>query len=348
MTLTRTITTLAAIGTLVNAADVTTPDNELLQHINDLINGVASAEKFRMDAISTPSAPASGKFFIYPTTTGLKLMGSGGEESVIGMRVCNGRLTLQTGAPVTSADVTAATSLYFSPWLGNLVSIYNGTYWVNHMFSELTLSLSGLAANTNFDVFIYNSAGTLTLEAVAWTNDTTRATNLTTQDGVYVKFGATSRRYLGTFRTTSTIGQCEDSFQRRLVYNLYNKVERRMYFGEATSHAYTTATWRAWNNSTANQMEFVMGILENASIMVTVQGTWGTTNQAAVAAALNQASAPSLPLDVVAFDTSNSNLIKSNAKALLPILGYNYIRGYEFGNTSITFASIYMSAVSLN
>jgi len=42
-----------------------------------------------------------------------------------------------------------------------------------------------------------------------WTDDTTRATALTTQDGVYVKAGDAARRYLGTVRINSSGGQID-------------------------------------------------------------------------------------------------------------------------------------------
>lgn len=350
MTITLTISTLATLGTLVNAADVTTPDNQLLAHMNNVLNGSQSAEQVRYDVISTPSTPASNKFKFYFKTAGPYFLDSSGNEiSLLPAQArCDGRLTLQSGAPVTSSDVTAATSLYFTPWLGNHIAIYTGSAWKLYTFSELTLALTGLAANTNFDVFIYDNAGTLTLETTAWTNDTTRATALTTQDGVYVRTGATTRRYLGTIRTTGTIGQCEDSFQRRLVWNMYNKVSRRGYFAEATSHSYTTGTWRAWNNSAANQMDFVVGILDNAAIAISLKATWGTTNAAAAAAGLNQATTPSTSLDALVFDTSNTNQIKNAVAVQIPALGYNYIRALEFGAASITFASIYISTFMMN
>lgn len=175
--------------------------------------------------------------------------------------ICQGRLTLTSGTAVTTSDVTAATSIYFTPYNGNLLGLYNGTAWELWSFTELTLSLSGLTLGKNYDVFVYDSSGTLTLEAVVWTDDTTRATALTTQDGIYVKSGTTTKRYLGTFRTTGTTGQCEDSAVKRFVYNAYNKVSRALLRQEsASSWNYTSATVRQVNGSTANQVEVVVGL----------------------------------------------------------------------------------------
>ena len=185
-------------------------------------------------------------------------------ENSLDQSICQGRLTLTSGTAITTSDVTAATTLYFTPYQGNRIAVYDGTTWKIYSLTEKSLSLSGLAANTNFDIFIYDNAGTLTLEALAWTNGTTRATALASQDGIYVKSGATTRRYLGTIRTTGTIGQCEDSAAKRFLWNAYNRVPRALSITDTTnSWTYTTATWRSANSSTANRVEMVIGLSEN-------------------------------------------------------------------------------------
>ena len=175
----------------------------------------------------------------------------------------NGRLTLTSGVPVTTSDVTAATSVYFTPYKGNNLSLYNTEFeeWRFYEFSELTLSLSGYTADYNYDIFVYESSGAPTLESLIWTNDTTRATALATQDGIYVKSGDTTRRYLGTIRTTGTIGQCEDSALRRYCWNLYNGTQRMMYDDTWTPTGWTyNGGWRPSNNDSARRVEYVIGL----------------------------------------------------------------------------------------
>jgi hypothetical protein len=176
---------------------------------------------------------------------------------------CQGRLTLTTATPVTTSDVTAATTLYFTPYLGNTCAIYDGTKWTRFKFSELSIAVPN-TTSTMYDVWLINNSGVLALEVLAWTNDTTRATALTTQDGVYVKTGATTRRYLGSFRTTGVAGQTEDSLAKRFVWNYYNRVIRRMKVVEATgTWTYTTATYRQANAAAANQLDFIVGVAED-------------------------------------------------------------------------------------
>jgi len=180
-----------------------------------------------------------------------------------------GRLTLTSGIPVTSGDITAATVLYFTPYMGNKIELYYAGEWTEYLFNELSLSLSGYTADKNYDIFIYNNSGTLTLESVAWTNDTTRATALTTQDGVYVKSGDSTRRYLGTIRTTSTTGQCADSANKRYCWNYYNRVNKHSWkASDWVGHNYSSSSWRYWNNDSSFKIEFVTGVLQFINIHV--------------------------------------------------------------------------------
>lgn len=186
--------------------------------------------------------------------------------------ICQGRLTLTTGVPVTTSDVTGATTIYFTPYTGNLITLYDGTRWNLYTFTERSLALGTLTADRPYDVFLYDNAGTLTLEFTAWTSFNTRATALTTQDGIYVKSGATTRRYLGTFYTTSTTttedsggGTTSQVGGKRHLWNYYNRVPRSLAVIDTTnSWTYTTSAWRSANNTTNNKVEYIVGIVEDA------------------------------------------------------------------------------------
>jgi hypothetical protein len=180
--------------------------------------------------------------------------------------ICDGRLTLESGVPISTTDQTAKTTLYFTPYKGNKISIYDGTRWKLYTFAELSISLAGKTADKNNDVFVYDNSGTLTLELVEWTNDSTRATALALQDGVYCKTGALTRRYLGTIRTTGTTGQCETSRLKWFVWNLYNQALIDLWREETTSYSYTTLTWRQAYASAANQVEFVQGLTRRVDL----------------------------------------------------------------------------------
>lgn len=178
-----------------------------------------------------------------------------------------GRLTLASGTPVTTTDQTAKTALYYTPYKGNRISLYDGSAnWNTYAFSELSIAVPS-TSNQMYDVFVYANSGTATLELVAWTNATTRATALATQDGRLVLSGATTRRYMGSFSTTGTSGETEDSLTKRYVWNYYNRVVRPMVALEGTSTwTYTTNAFRQANANSANQLDFVIGVSEDAVV----------------------------------------------------------------------------------
>jgi len=179
--------------------------------------------------------------------------------------LCNGRLTGTTAVPVTTADVVDFTDLFFTPYKGNEVSLYDGTNWIRHEFTERTLDISAFTASKNYDIFLYNNAGTLTLSGTVWTNDTTRATALVAQDGVLCKTGALTYRYLGTIYMDAA-QKCQDTTALRYVWNYYNRVPEFMKCVDTTDNwTYTTATWRAANGSSTDgvgRFSFVIGVNE--------------------------------------------------------------------------------------
>lgn len=174
------------------------------------------------------------------------------------------RLTLTSATPVTTSDVTAAGTIYLTPYKGNLIWLYDGAaQWNAFNLTEISLALS-LTSGKPYDVFVYDNAGTPTLETLVWTNDTTRATALATQDGILVKTGATTRRYAGSIYASGA-NTTEDSLVKRYVWNYYNRVFRAMRAVEATNTwSYSTATYQQANASTANQLDYMCGVLEDA------------------------------------------------------------------------------------
>jgi len=197
--------------------------------------------------------------------------------------ICNGRLTLTSGAAVTTGDVSGATTVYFTPYKGNQISIYNGTVWVNYVFTELsqattdiTKSPASVANNSNYDVFAWNDSGTLrATRGPAWSSDTSRGTGAGTTEielfeGRYVNKvaitngpGARLGLFVGTMRSDGS-AQINDAFAKRHVWNNYNRVDRPMRVVESTdSWTYNTNALRQANNSSANQLDIVIGLSED-------------------------------------------------------------------------------------
>ncbi|MGB1026418.1 MAG: hypothetical protein ACPGYL_07680, partial [Rhodospirillaceae bacterium] len=71
-----------------------------------------------------------------------------------------GRLTLISGQPVMSSDVSGATSVFYTPYVGNLVPIYSAassqtsSYQFNEIAIGLDASVPRMVANNVYDIFI--------------------------------------------------------------------------------------------------------------------------------------------------------------------------------------------------
>jgi hypothetical protein len=179
----------------------------------------------------------------------------------------HGRLTLESGVPVSPLDQTGKTTIYFTPFGANSLPLWNGSAWVQTTFTETSLAIGTKTSGKNYDVFGRLSGGSLALDDLAWTDDSTRATDITLEDGRYCKSGDKTRLYLGTYRTTSTT-TTEDSGGnavasvggRRYLFNLYNQQDRWAGVFEDGNWNYSTASWRQAAGVSGNQVEFVIGV----------------------------------------------------------------------------------------
>lgn len=250
--------------------------------------------------------------------------------------VAEGRLTTESGVPVSTSDRSAQSTLYYTPFNGSRISLYDGTRWKLYEFTEISLALSGLTSGVNYDVFLYSNTGTLTLELTAWSSDTARATAITRTDGVYLRSGSTTRRYLGTIRTTSTT-TTEDSRTKRFVWNAYNTVTRSLYVTDSTdSWTYATNSWRSTNGSTSNRVEFVNGeshVNVSARTMLLAQSSSGASNYISSGVGLDSTTVNSAQMRGAG--TLNGVVNQTwGFYAGYPGLGYHYLQWIENSNTT--------------
>lgn len=194
------------------------------------------------------------------------------------------RLSPTTATCVPASDVTGATSMFFTSCTGNRLTLFNTTGAIETCaLSELSLSIPATTSQM-YDVWIYDStfgSCTGTMEFLAWTSDTARATGLTRTSGRWTKTGDSSRLYVGSFRTHPTnSGQVDDSLTRRDIWNNYNRMRRPMTRTETTATwNYSTATVRQANGNTSNQVQVVAGLQESEldiSLNIGVQNASGS------------------------------------------------------------------------
>ncbi len=205
----------------------------------------------------------------------------------------NGRLTPSSSLSVTSTD-TASSTLYYLPHNGNQIALYDGSSaWAYHTIPDAGVSLTVdgvLTADQNYDIYIRDVTGTLTLSATAWSTHTAGtgargASPPVLQNGVYVETGATTRRYLGTIRVKSN-GATEEVWDKlgfRLIWNVQNRVDYVDYSPEPTN-SWTDDSSNTWEAANANSttvpwhQEFVVGLSGHSVVDAHVEGviTTGT------------------------------------------------------------------------
>lgn len=251
---------------------------------------------------------------------------------------CSGRLTLETGVPVSTTDQSGGT-LYYTPYKGAQISLYDGSKWKMYLFTEVSLALS-ISSGSNYDVFLYDNGGTIALElSNAWTNDTTRATAITLQDGVYVKNGGTTRRYVGTIRGSGA-NTTADSKAQRFVWNHCNPQRKLLSVTEsADSWTYNSTTYQSFNSSTSNRVEYVVGISESP-VRVNAMGLAnGTGRGASIGIGIDSTSTNSGILKGRYLDSSNDDGISQVWAFYLghPGLGYHYLQMLEADTNTVTF-----------
>lgn len=211
----------------------------------------------------------------------------------VGQGLPGGRLTLTTATPVLSADTTAQGTVFYTPYLSGRLPLYDGVSWVTRDFVEMSQTLADTtkspaagAANSVYDLFVWDDVGTLRCtRGPLWTSATARGagagtTELVYQNGILLNAnaitngpGAKRGLYVGTVATDGSV-QCNMMFapaaaaggtnNRLDVWNMYNRVNVNSISRDSTdTWTYVTATMRSANNNANNRITAVFGLNED-------------------------------------------------------------------------------------
>ena len=112
---------------------------------------------------------------------------NGQTGAIVSYYAPGGRITLTSATPVMGSSVAGATTVYYTPYAGNIVPIYDGTNMIATVVAEVsqattdsTKSPAAVAASKIYDLFVWNDSGTIRCtRGPAWTNATTRGYTLT-------------------------------------------------------------------------------------------------------------------------------------------------------------------------
>lgn len=280
-----------------------------------------------------------------------------------------GRLTLTTLTPVLSADVTGAASIFYTPYLHDAAPLYDGTQWRVVQFGELTLTLNNPnhAAATNYDIFLFDDAGTLRIgTGPAWSNSgqgtsargagagTTELeefegkdvnkVSITLRNGgtTYGPIAARLCLYLGTCRIDATAGQCSMIFfpaaaaggtaNRLGLWNNYNRVRLRAICRDSTtSWTYNSATIRALNNSNSNRINIIVGKTEEVvTAHLHQRAVIATSADGRAGLAIDSTTTADIMSLLFTSGSAEANLTPSYD--YLPAAGAHFISGVEKGS----------------
>lgn len=275
------------------------------------MEGIVTAYVGTSLSISISSIGGSGTFadwnFAIAGSPGIGVSSFNGLSGAITFAVApQGRGTLTSGVAVTVSDVVGATIAYYvsalsaGPAPPAYVPLWNGGAFISTSFTQLvndiTQSVTGksgaaaAAANSIYDFYVWNDAGTVRLtRSAAWASDTSRGTGAGTAEVDFTTAFPTNKQAVtngpaagfGTLvfsARTDGSSQLKDTKAFRWLSNLYNYVPRPMSVVEATaSWPYTTAAYRQANANTANQLDFIQ-CGAGAMLVAHVSGNSGNTS----------------------------------------------------------------------
>ena len=271
-----------------------------------------------------------------------------------------GRLTLTSATPVLTATVSAAATVYYTPYVGTSIPLWNGSAFTPTVFTELSIATAG-TNNAIYDLFVWNNAGTVTLSfGPAWTSSTTRGTGagttqLTRVNGLLVNLVALAGgpaagygTYVGTISNDSgaaTVTWNIGANNTAAVFNVWNAYNRVSSVATVTdtesAYTYTTATARQAGAQTYNNVLFIVGLQEDAISASLATGqtltAYATTvSFAQVGFGLNSTSAfNGLPQTVCNGSAQILTPVSmSSTAALLPQLGRSTVYLLEKGDGS--------------
>lgn len=301
--------------------------------------------------------------------------GTWASPSTAGTITPQGRLTLATATPVMTSSQTAKTTIYYSPYTGSIVPIWDGSTWTATTFAELsvattdtTKSPAAIGASKVNDWFVWNDSGTLRLShGPDWTSDTARSagTALTLVNGIYLNNAsitngpAASRgTYVGTTRSNASsqldfgLGGSASGGTAALlnVWNAYNRVlVAATVVDSGTSYTTNTAS-RQSRSSTGNQINLVQGLAEEAISV-------NYTGRATTAASAGSVAGLGIGIDALALTVSYPIMTAVATAVTFGMapnyfgylgLGYHYAAAMEFTDgTTCTFNSALNNTLSL-
>jgi hypothetical protein len=283
--------------------------------------------------------------------------------------VPQGRLCLVTATPVPAADVSAGTSVYYTPYIGNQIPLWDGSQYNLETFAELTLTMNANhLANQIYDVFVWDESNVITIgTGPAWNTATAGSgargagagtTQISRQGGIWVntveitaRNGATTYTvnanrgtYVGTILVDGSNGQISQHVtvgqsRKPGPWNAYNRIRRELLATDATATwNYGTNTIRASNGDSNNKVTTLCGLPDESVFcffrQVLGNSVASTAGYSVIGLGINSTTAMSGMLGVHYVSIGGGITVETRATVTAshtvnPIIGINNIQACE-------------------
>ena len=291
------------------------------------------------------------KIFFYDGTTDVDLGATGGGGGGTVDNTINGyRLSLSSGDPTPTLDLTGASTLYLNRYKSNLMSLYAGANFVIRSGGDTSVGVPG-SANKNYDVFAFWTGSTINIETQEWSTDTARNIALSRLGGVWVKSTELNKRYVGTVRVVAG-PFFEDSRAKRFVWNQDNRIDRTVANTDTTVNwSESSTTYHVPNGgNSAWTIEMVHGFAEDVvdvQANILFQASTALSNADALSLTFGLDSTSSQAANAFAGATqniSNADLttVTGSFRGNLGTIGYHALHALcrnENGNTLTAYGS---------
>lgn len=189
-----------------------------------------------------------------------------------------GRLTGFSGKPVSLGGGTG-TPIYYTPYRSQYVPLWDvsRSCFIPFKFSEINLPVTALTASTGYWLYVYNNAGTLTLEAIAVSGSAP-----TIQNGVLAKPSAPDHLFVGSVYLDATKSFTQGGASGALTLrNHYNKVPITVSSNQTGTGTWTyaSATVRVFSASASglNIINHGLGSIQAEPCFARLYSIWKTS-----------------------------------------------------------------------
>ena len=284
-----------ALATNTGPATISISGGSPISIVRDTSSGPAALTGGEIAVNNTPMMTYDATYaefhLVNPATTNSS---GGGSSSLTPPQGYLNLVGAASGSVVQSGDVVGATTVYYSPYVGNTIPVWTGSTFKTLVFSELTATLTGAGSTGSSiqDACVFSNNGIPTLAiGPAWTTATAGAGNrgtgagtaqITRQQGIWVNANtitgynglssfsipANQCTIVGSLSIDATAGQVSayrtyGQSRKWGVWNFYNRQLITLKAGDSTANWTPISTvLHPSNSNTANSLTVFSGLPE--------------------------------------------------------------------------------------